>query len=124
MEAEIRALMARVAEARPGLRWGLREIQRVLPSMTDEGAPVVRAVARAVEAVLGHAPAHVASPGTYDQKHVDRIGRLRNCIAYGPGRLELAHKPDEWVGIEDMVVSAKVMARSLDLLLTENGRDA
>ena len=123
VEGEVRDLLARVTEARPGLRCSLREIHRVLPSMTDEGAPVVRAVARAAEAVLGRPPAYVASPGTYDQKHVDRIGRLRNCIAYGPGRLELAHKPDEWVGIEDMVTSAKVMARSLDLLLTQ-GRDA
>ena len=117
VEAEVRAVLARVAEARPGLRCDLREIHRVLPSLTDEDAPVVRTVSRAVEEVLGRAPARVVSPGTYDQKHVDRIGRLRNCIAYGPGRLEMAHKPDEWVGVEDMVVSSKVMARSLDLLL-------
>ena len=124
VEDEMRALLARVAEARPSLRCSMREIQRVLPSMTEADAPVARAVARAVEAVLARPPTYVASPGTYDQKHVDRIGRLRNCIAYGPGRLELAHKPDEWVGIEDMVVSAKVMARSLDLLLIGKGRDA
>lgn len=55
-----------------------------------------------------------------DQKHIDRIGRLKNCIAYGPGVLELAHKPDEWVGIDDMVQSAQVMALSLaTLLLTD-----
>ena len=122
VEGEIRALLDRVAEARPGLRCALREIQSVAPSMTDREAPVVRAVARAVEEVLGRPPAYVVSPGTYDQKHVDRIGRLRSCIAYGPGRLELAHKPDEWVGIEDMVTSAVVMARGLDLLLTDEGR--
>jgi succinyl-diaminopimelate desuccinylase len=55
----------------------------------------------------------VVSPGTYDQKHIDRIGRLKNCIAYGPGILDLAHQPDEWVGIDDMVDSAKVMALTL-----------
>jgi succinyl-diaminopimelate desuccinylase len=60
---------------------------------------------------------YVVSPGTYDQKHIDRIGRLKNCIAYGPGILDLAHKPDEYVGIDEMVQSAQVMARSLlDLL--------
>jgi succinyl-diaminopimelate desuccinylase len=59
----------------------------------------------------------VVSPGTYDQKHIDRIGRLKNCIAYGPGILDLAHKPDEYVGIEDMEHSAQVMALALyDLL--------
>jgi len=59
----------------------------------------------------------VVSPGTYDQKHIDRIGRLRNCIAYGPGVLDLAHQPDEWVGMDDMVDAAQVMARSLLTLL-------
>ncbi|MAU45988.1 MAG: succinyl-diaminopimelate desuccinylase, partial [Yangia sp.] len=47
----------------------------------------------------------------------DRIGKLKNCIAYGPGVLELAHKPDEWVGVTDMLDSARVMGRSLERLL-------
>jgi len=59
----------------------------------------------------------VVSPGTYDQKHIDRIGRLKNCIAYGPGILELAHQPDEWVGVDDMADSALVMALTLAELL-------
>jgi succinyl-diaminopimelate desuccinylase len=32
--------------------------------------------------------------------------------------LDLAHQPDEWVGIQDMVDSAKVMARAAMELLT------
>ncbi len=85
--------------------------------MTDEDAPVVRSTAAAIEKVLGAAPEFVVSPGTYDQKHIDRIGRLKNCIAYGPGVLDLAHQPDEWIGVEDMVDSAKVMALVLEELL-------
>jgi len=42
---------------------------------------------------------------------------MYNCIAYGPGILDLAHQPDEYVGIDDMVDSAKVMALSLLQLL-------
>jgi len=41
---------------------------------------------------------------------VVRTGHLKDCIAYGPGILDLAHQPDEYVPIEDMVSSAKVMA--------------
>ena len=85
--------------------------------MTPPEAPVVTTVASAIQDVLGRGPDFVASPGSYDQKHIDRIGRLKNCIAYGPGVLELAHKPDEWVGVTDMLDSAKVMARSLEKLL-------
>jgi succinyl-diaminopimelate desuccinylase len=66
---------------------------------------------------MGKTPEYVISPGTYDQKHIDRIGKLKNCIAYGPGILELAHQPDEWIGITDMLDSAKVMGHALISLL-------
>ena len=73
----------------------------------------------AIGEVLGLAPDYVVSPGTYDQKHIDRIGKLHNCIAYGPGILDLAHQPDEYVGITDMLDSAKVMALALNNLLNK-----
>jgi succinyl-diaminopimelate desuccinylase len=77
----------------------------------------VRAVASGIVSVLGRSPEYVVSPGTYDQKHVDRIGRLKDCIAYGPGILDLAHQPDEWIGIDDMLDSAKVMGLAMHGLL-------
>jgi succinyl-diaminopimelate desuccinylase len=117
VQQEIHDLLQRVQQGRDNFRYDVRELQRVLPTMTEKSAPVVQSVARAVAAVMGREPQYVVSPGTYDQKHIDRIGRLKNCIAYGPGILDLAHKPDEYVGIDDMVESAQVMGRSLlDLL--------
>ena len=117
VQEEIHGVLRKVQESRENFRYDVRELQRVLPSMTEKSAPVVQSVARAVASVMGKEPQYVVSPGTYDQKHIDRIGRLKNCIAYGPGILDLAHKPDEYVGINDMVESAQVMARSLlDLL--------
>ncbi|WP_294619770.1 acetylornithine deacetylase/succinyl-diaminopimelate desuccinylase family protein [uncultured Roseovarius sp.] len=117
VQAEIHAVLERVREGRPGFDYEIKELFRVLPTMTERDAPVVSAVARAVESVMGREADYVVSPGTYDQKHIDRIGRLKNCIAYGPGVLDLAHKPDEWVGIEDMMQSAEVMALALHELL-------
>ena len=117
VQAEITDLLDRIGASRANFDYGLRELHRVLPSMTDRDAPIVTSVARAVEEVMGRAPDFVVSPGTYDQKHIDRIGRLKNCIAYGPGILDLAHKPDEYVGIDDMVEAAQVMALSLHDLL-------
>jgi len=114
---EVRALMERVKAERPGFAYEIRELHEVIPTMTDRDAPVVRSTAAAIETVLGARPDYVVSPGTYDQKHIDRIGRLSNCIAYGPGVLDLAHQPDEWIGIDDMVDSAGVMALVLAELL-------
>jgi succinyl-diaminopimelate desuccinylase len=118
VKREVSDLLDALAATRPGFRYGIRDLFEVAPTMTAQDAPVVRAVAAAIERVLGREPAYVVSPGTYDQKHIDRIGKLANCIAYGPGVLDLAHQPDEWVGIDDMVDSAKVMARAAFTLLT------
>jgi succinyl-diaminopimelate desuccinylase len=117
VEAEIREVLETVRRGRAGFDYDIRELHRVLPTMTDADAPVVGAVSRAVQRVFARPADYVVSPGTYDQKHIDRIGRLKNCIAYGPGILDLAHKPDEYIAVEDMMQSAEVMALSLHELL-------
>jgi len=117
VKAEVAAMMERIKARRPSFDYEIRDLFEVQPTMTERDAPVVRTVAQAIEKVLARAPDYVVSPGTYDQKHIDRIGKLHNCIAYGPGILDLAHQPDEWVGIGDMVDSAKVMALTLAELL-------
>jgi succinyl-diaminopimelate desuccinylase len=116
-KAEVIAILDQLRHDRPGFSYRIRDVMEVLPCLTDRGAPVVRAVATAIERVMGRRPELVCSPGTYDQKHVVRIGRLDDCIAYGPGRLELAHQPDEYIEIDDLVSSAKVMAASALRLL-------
>ncbi len=114
---EVTGLLEGLRENRPNFDYEITERNSVLPSMTDKDSPVVRTVAKAIEDVMGIPPQYVASPGSYDQKHIDRIGKLKNCIAYGPGILDLAHKPDEYIGIDDMIDSAKVMGAALETLL-------
>jgi succinyl-diaminopimelate desuccinylase len=118
VKAELRAVLDRVQGRRPGFAYTIRDLFEVQPTQTSRDAPIVRSTAAAIERVLGQVADYVVSPGTYDQKHIDRIGRLKNCIAYGPGLLHLAHQPDEWVGVQDMADSAKVMALVLQDLLT------
>ena len=118
VQQEITDILEKVKSERSDFHYDIREIQRVIPSMTAKDAPVVTSIAAAIEKTLGKPAEFVVSPGSYDQKHIDRIGHLKNCIAYGPGILELAHQPDEYVEVSAMIDSAKVMGHSLcDLLL-------
>ncbi|AIB13390.1 succinyl-diaminopimelate desuccinylase (plasmid) [Azospirillum argentinense] len=120
VRAEIVGILEGLRRERPGFDYELREVLAFLPTLTDADAPVVRAVGAAIETVLGRPAAQVVSPGTYDQKHIARVGHLKDCIAYGPGILDLAHQPDEYVDIDDMVHSAQVMAMAaLSLLRRE-----
>ncbi|MGE0499930.1 MAG: acetylornithine deacetylase/succinyl-diaminopimelate desuccinylase family protein [Rhizobiaceae bacterium] len=117
VKGEVTAILDRLSRERPKFDYRIRDVMEVLPIMTERDAPVVTAVAQGIREIFDREPDYVISPGTYDQKHVARIGHLFNCIAYGPGILDLAHRPDEWVGIDDMVESAKVMAVGLDILM-------
>lgn len=118
VKAEVIGLLDGLAASRPDFRYRIRDLFEALPTMTERDAPVVLGVAEAIRTVLGKEPEYVISPGTYDQKHIARIGHLHDCIAYGPGILDLAHQPDEYVGIDDMVDSARVMALAAHGLLT------
>jgi len=113
VRSEVKGLLEGLKANRDRFDYDMREINVVLPSMTDRDAPIAQTIADEIEKVLGKPAEFVASPGTYDQKHIDRIGKLKNCIAYGPGILELAHKPDEYIGVDDMIDSAQVMAGAL-----------
>ena len=120
VKQEVSSILEDLTTDREGFLFKLRDLFEVIPSLTPEEAPVVQAVKRAVNEVMGSPPEMVVSPGTYDQKHIDRIGKLEDCIAYGPGILTLAHQADEYVNISDMIDSACVMGLALDDLL--NGK--
>jgi len=117
VKGEVRELLDLLAAERAGFRYSMRDIFEVRPTMADRDGPVARSTAAAIRRVIGKDPEFICSPGTYDQKHIDRVGKLRDCIAYGPGILDLAHQPDEYVVIDDMVNSAKVMALAARSLL-------
>ena len=112
VKAEMLGILDGLERNRPDFRYAIRDLFEVNPVMIDRDEPVAKTTARAVKDVLGRDAEFVCSPGTYDQKHIDRIGKLSNCIAYGPGILDLAHQPNEYVAIDDMVAAAKVMAQS------------
>lgn len=120
VKREILEMLQELQRTRPGFDFNLREIMSFVPTATPKNAPVVDATARAIARVLGREPSYISSPGTYDQKHIVRTGKLRDVIAYGPGILDLAHQPDEYVGIDELVQSAQIMAlASLRLMAVE-----
>jgi succinyl-diaminopimelate desuccinylase len=114
--AEVRALLDRLGQRIPGFRYEIADRMIVHPVKTPEGSPLVASLGRSIREVLGREAALVASPGTYDQKHVARIAGVEDCVAYGPGILELAHQPDEYCAVEDLRNATRVLAlTALDL---------
>jgi len=114
---EIADLISAAEAADPGRRYTITDRMTVLPTQTPDDSPLVAALQQAIERVVGTPAELVASPGTYDQKHVARIAGVEHCVAYGPGPLAEAHQPDESCAVDDIVASAGVMALTLVALL-------
>jgi succinyl-diaminopimelate desuccinylase len=110
---EIVELLDRASAEIPDLRYEIRDLMVVHPVRTPDDSPLVGVLDRGLRRVLGRSGGLVASPGTYDHKHVTRIGGITDCVAYGPGILDLAHQPDEWCSIEDVLTATKVLALAL-----------
>ncbi len=100
-------------------RFLIEDLMVVQPTRTPNNDPLVATLCRAVRTVLGRTATLVASPGTYDHKHVTGVGGVVSCVAYGPGRLEQAHQVDEWCGVEDLVTATGVLALALAELVGE-----
>jgi succinyl-diaminopimelate desuccinylase len=112
-KAEVIDLLERIKGEVPAFRYDVRDLMVVHPVRTPADSPLIGVIERGIESVLGRAATLVASPGTYDHKHVDRIGGIKDCVAYGPGILDLAHQPDEYCGVDDLVNATKVLALAI-----------
>ena len=108
--AEIAALVAKAQSRMPDVKFSIEDRLIFEPTRTPEDAPVVGALTDAIRQVTGREASLVASPGTYDHKHVARIAGVPQCVAYGPGQLDLAHQPDEYCSVEDIIAATKVLA--------------
>jgi succinyl-diaminopimelate desuccinylase len=111
--SELVALFDRAVAAVPGSRYDLRDLLVVHPTRTPADSRLIAVLDRGIQRVLGRKATIVASPGTYDHKHVARIAGVPHCVAYGPGRLELAHQPDEWCAIDELIDATKVLALAI-----------
>lgn len=92
----------------PGIRGSYRitGIRPYIESCPDSA--LLERLGEAVEKTEG-IPAQVSVfPGYTDTAVI--AGRLhnRNCMSYGPGNLEMAHKPDEYVELTDILRCRKV----------------
>jgi succinyl-diaminopimelate desuccinylase len=107
---EITALVREAGRLAPNVRFELHDRLIVHPTRTPDDSPLIPALTAAIQHVLGRSPALIASPGTYDHKHVAKVAGVPHCVAYGPGELVLAHQPDEYCAVADLVAATKVIA--------------
>lgn len=80
------------------------------PGHTDPDHPVVHAVLRAHQQLLSGTPQIYGGPYGSDLRLLSGLGNIPT-IQYGPGDSKVAHAPDEWVALDEVVDCARVLAR-------------
>lgn len=114
--AEVASLVRKAQARMPDVKFSIEDRLIFEPTRAPEDAPLVAALTAAIEQVTGRTASLVASPGTYDQKHVARIAGVPDCVAYGPGELAMAHQPDEYCNVDDIIACTKVLALAVTRL--------
>ncbi len=114
---EIVEILEKLRCTDPEFRYQLTDLLTVEPVLTDANCELVTVLSSAIRDVRRTDPPLIASPGTYDQKHVMRLGMVEQCVAYGPGLLHMAHQPDEYCEMEHLIDATKTMALTAMRLL-------
>ena len=117
VRGELTGMLDQLRREDEDFQYEMNDLMIVHPAMTAPESLLVTTMASAIASAIGKQPPLIASPGTYDQKHFARIAGIEQCIAYGPGILNLAHQPDEYCEIEHLILSCKAMALATIRLL-------
>jgi succinyl-diaminopimelate desuccinylase len=102
---EIEQLANRVS-GELGMITSVEFIEKSNPAYMPEDSLLVRLLKTSVKSVLGLEPKTTICVGGLDLKYYTSVGIP--AIAYGPGTVGVAHKPDEYIELEDLKKSISV----------------
>lgn len=80
-----------------------------MPAITSADAVVLRTASDAIAAVTGHPPRIEGMTYGADMRLLVNEGGIPTVL-YGPGNVRQAHRPDEFVPIDDLMTVARVIA--------------
>jgi acetylornithine deacetylase len=114
LEEDLEKCLDTIRRDNPGLRIELEFEQPPLdwtpPTEVPPDHPLVHALLRAAEQVLGKRPKLSAFPGGTDAAKFQTVAGIPTIPSFGPGWLSLAHGPNECVGVEAIVQAAEMYA--------------
>lgn len=108
----IEAALAAARSAHPEIptSWRFAEPPQdwIAPTALPGDSPLVRAASGAAADILGAAPPLGLYPATTDASAFAGLAGVQTIAALGPGRISLAHRPDEYVEVDAVVAAARM----------------
>ena len=105
---EVREAFARITARRPAFDASLRVITAQGPSDIPPGAPVVQALARAIE--VEGMPVTIEGMSAWTDAAILNAAGIP-AICFGPGDIKLAHAAEEWVPVPEIERATAVLTR-------------
>jgi succinyl-diaminopimelate desuccinylase len=112
---EIKAFVEDTAR-RVGAEAEVRLVHSMEPVIVDPGAKIFRAIEEVSKIVTGSLPRKIVCIGGLDMRYY--VSRGFETATYGPGVLGMAHAPDEYIEIDDVIRAAKIYTTLPKLLLS------
>lgn len=112
---EIKGFVEDVAR-RVGAEVEVRLVHRMDPVIVDPSSRIFEAIERGAEMILGARPRKIVCIGGLDMRYYAAAGY--EVATYGPGALDAAHAPDEYIEIEDLMRASKIYSL-LPILLSQ-----
>jgi acetylornithine deacetylase len=82
------------------------------PSEIEENEPIIQTLSTAAERVTGGRPTVYRGTAACDMRHLINQGKIPTTV-FGPGWGDQAHKSDEFIPIDSMVPSVKILALTI-----------
>jgi succinyl-diaminopimelate desuccinylase len=110
LEQELARLTGMINEAADavGAQVDIDLLQKQPSGSTDQTHPAAQTLAQCIDAVEGAAPSFMMCPGVLDTRWYSQLGIP--AFAYGGGRLDISHGPDEYINEAAMRRCAAVYA--------------
>ncbi|MEM4976860.1 MAG: M20 family metallopeptidase [Desulfurococcaceae archaeon] len=97
--AEIMSIAERISHE-TGIKVSVDVLSKSDPAYTPEDSPIVKTLVKSITQVTGVSPRTTICVGGLDLKYYTARGIP--AVAYGPGKVEVAHKVDEYIELEDL----------------------
>ena len=101
------------------LELGPPPLDWIAPTEVRPDLPIVQALARASEKVLGFHPPLSIFPAATDSSTFQLEAGIPTVPAFGPGMISVCHGANEWVGVKSIVQACKIYALAAHDVLRE-----
>lgn len=113
---ELEALIEDLRREDPELKARVSILMEALPMEVSEDEEIFKTMQEAIEEVLGYRPSPKGFTAVCDAQVLVNQAKTPTVI-FGPGSISQAHKPDEYVEIDQVIDAAKIYAMTaLNLL--------